>query len=43
MAGRDDSFLALVDESFRRLLDEPDAHLHVTGLAEGDVVFVAHP
>jgi hypothetical protein len=25
---------------FRRLLDEPDAHLHVTGFAEGDVAFV---
>ena len=32
-----DSFLALVDEAFRRLLDESDAHLHVTGFAEGDV------
>jgi hypothetical protein len=43
MADRDDlseSFLALVDEAFRRLLDEPDAHLHVRGFAEGDVVFV---
>ena len=42
MADRDDladSFLALVDETFRRLLDEPDAHLHVTGIAEGDVAF----
>ena len=28
-----DSFLALVDEAFRRLLDEPDAYLHVTGFA----------
>jgi hypothetical protein len=30
MADRDDltdSFLALVDEAFRRLLDGPDAHL----------------
>jgi len=30
MADRDDltaSFLAFVDEAFRRLLDEPDAHL----------------
>ena len=35
-----DSFLALVDEAFRRLIDEPDAHLHVTGFAEGDVAFV---
>ena len=35
-----DSFLAVVDEAFRRLLDEPDAHLHVTGFAEGDVAFV---
>ena len=38
--GLTDSFLALVDEAFRRLLDEPDAHLHVTGFAEGDVAFV---
>jgi hypothetical protein len=35
-----ESFLALVDEAFRRLLDEPDAHLHVSGFAEGDVAFV---
>ena len=35
-----ESFLALVDEAFRRLLDGPDAHLHVTGFAEGDVAFV---
>jgi hypothetical protein len=35
-----DSFLALVDEAFRRLLDEPDADLHVTGFAEGEVAFV---
>jgi hypothetical protein len=43
MADRDDladSFLALVDEAFRRLMDEPDAHLHVSGFAEGDVAFV---
>jgi hypothetical protein len=43
MADRDDltdSFLALVDEAFRRLLDEPDAHLHVTGFAQRDVAFV---
>ena len=43
MADRDDladSFLAPVDEAFRRLLDEPDAHLHVTGFAEGNVAFV---
>jgi hypothetical protein len=42
-ANRDDlsaSILALVDESFRRLLDEPDAYLHVTRFAEGDVAFV---
>ena len=42
-ADRDDpsaSFLALVDEAFRRLLDEPDAHLHVTGFAEGNVAFM---
>jgi hypothetical protein len=34
MADRDDltdSFLALVDDASRRLLDEPGAHLHVTG------------
>ena len=35
-----DSFLTLVDEAFRHLMDEPDAHLHVTGFAEGDVAFV---
>jgi hypothetical protein len=35
-----DSFLALVDEAFRRLLDEPDAHLHVAGSTEGDAAFV---
>jgi hypothetical protein len=29
------AFLALVDEAFRHLLDQPDAHLHVTGFAEG--------
>jgi hypothetical protein len=32
---RDDltaSFLALVNEAFRRLMAEPDAHLHVTAL-----------
>jgi hypothetical protein len=43
MADRDDlsdSFLALVDEAFHRLLDEPDAQLHVSGFAEGDVAFV---
>ena len=43
MADRDDladSFLALVGEAFRRLLDEADAHLHVTGFAEGEVAFV---
>jgi hypothetical protein len=43
MADRDDTadpFLALVDEAFCRLLDEPDAHLHVTGFAEGEVAFV---
>jgi hypothetical protein len=43
MANRDDLtefFLALVDEAFRRLLDEPDAHLHVSGFAEGDVAVV---
>jgi hypothetical protein len=37
MSNRDDlteSFLALADEAFRRLLNEPDAHLHVTGFAE---------
>jgi hypothetical protein len=28
------------DETFRHLMDEPDAHLHVTGFAEGDVAFV---
>ena len=27
-------------DAFRRLLDVPDAHLHVTGFAEGDVAFV---
>jgi quercetin dioxygenase-like cupin family protein len=32
--------LTLVDEAFRRLLDEPDAHLHVTGFAAGDVAFM---
>jgi hypothetical protein len=35
---RDDltaSFLALVDETFRSLLDEPDAHLHVCGSTRG--------
>ena len=26
-------FLAVVDEAFSRLLDEPDAHLHVNGFA----------
>ena len=31
---------ALVDEAFRHLMDEPDARLHVTGFAEGDVAFV---
>ena len=43
MADRDDlneSFLALVDKAFRRLMDESDAYLHVTGFAEGDVAFV---
>jgi hypothetical protein len=43
MADRDDlsaSFLALVDEAFRRLLDEPDAFLHVTGFTAGEVAFV---
>jgi outer membrane protein OmpA-like peptidoglycan-associated protein len=38
MADRDDlseSFLALVDEAFGRLLDEPDAHVHVSGFTEG--------
>jgi len=43
MADRDDftaSFLAMVDEAFGRLMDEPDAHLHVAGFAEGDVAFV---
>jgi hypothetical protein len=35
-----DSFLALVDEALRRLVDEPDALLHVSGFAEGDVAFV---
>jgi hypothetical protein len=35
-----DSFLALVDEAFGRLMDEPDARLHVTGFAEGHVAFV---
>jgi hypothetical protein len=43
MADRDNlsaSFLALVDEAFGRLMDEPDAHLHVAGFAEGDVAFV---
>ena len=43
MADRDDltdSFLALVDEAFGRLMDEPDAHRHVSGFAEGDVAFV---
>ena len=35
-----DSFLALVDETFSRLMAEPDAHLHITGFAEGDVAFV---
>jgi hypothetical protein len=34
------SFLALVDDAFHRLLNEPDAHLHVSGFAEGDVAFV---
>jgi hypothetical protein len=28
------------DGTHRRLLDEPDAHLHVTGFAKGDVAFV---
>jgi hypothetical protein len=32
--------VALVDEAFGRLMDEPDAFLHVTGFAEGDVAFV---
>jgi hypothetical protein len=36
-----DSFPAQVDESFRRPLDEPEAHLHVTGFVEGDVAFVS--
>jgi hypothetical protein len=43
MADRDDltdSFLALVDEAFRRLMDEPNAHLHVSGFAAGDVAIV---
>jgi hypothetical protein len=43
MDDRDDLtafFLALVDDAFRRPLDEPDAHLHVTGFAEGDMAFV---
>jgi hypothetical protein len=43
MADRGDlsaSFLALVDEAFGRLMDEPEAFLHVTGIAEGDVAFV---
>ena len=35
-----DSFLALVDEAFSRLMDEPVAYLHVAGFAEGDVAFV---
>ena len=34
------SFLALVDEAFRRLMDEPDAHLQVTVFAEGEAAFV---
>jgi len=29
-----------VDEAFRRLIDGPDAHLHVTGTAEGAVALV---
>jgi hypothetical protein len=42
MADRDElseSFLALVDEAFDRLMDEPEALLHVTGFAEEDVAF----
>ena len=35
-----ESFLTLVDEAFRSLLDEPDAHLQVAGFAEGEVAFV---
>jgi hypothetical protein len=40
MADRDElteSFLALIQEAFGRLMDEPDAHLRVTGFAQGDV------
>jgi hypothetical protein len=39
LAGAGDA-LVLFDEAFRRLLDEPDSHLHVSGFAEGDMAFV---
>ena len=35
-----DSFLALVDEAFRRLLNQPEAMDHMRGFADEDVVFV---
>jgi hypothetical protein len=43
MVDRDElpqSFLALVDEAFRRLVDEPDAHPDVTWFPAGAVAFV---
>lgn len=43
MADPDDlsaSFLALVDDAFRPLLHERDAHLHVSRFAEAGVAFV---
>lgn len=36
-----ETFLALIEDAFRRLLEEPEARDHVTGFASGDVAFVA--
>ena len=35
-----ESFLALIEDAFRRLLEEPEAREHVAGFASGDVAFV---
>ncbi len=35
-----ETFLALIEDAFRRLLEEPEARDHVAGFASGDVAFV---
>ena len=34
------TFLALIEDAFARLLDEPEAREHLDGFAAGDVAFV---